>query len=95
MGTFWPGFTPRSSKARFWTRVGVVTTVSRLSPWPGRRSWFSAMAERSSSRVTLNDASLPGRPDSLFRIATEPTELQAKAFGLLGVDPDAYISVTG
>ena len=45
--------------------------------------------------LTLNDASLPGRPDSLFRIATEPTELQAKAFGLLGVDPDAYISVTG
>ena len=45
--------------------------------------------------LTLNDASLPGRPDSLFRIATEPTELQARAFGLLGVDPDAYISVTG
>ena len=45
--------------------------------------------------LTLNDASLPGRPESLFRIATEPTELQAKAFGLLGVDPDAYISVTG
>ena len=47
------------------------------------------------SRLPLNDASLPGRPDNLFRIATEPTELQARAFGLLGVDPDAYISVTG
>ncbi len=33
--------------------------------------------------LTLNDASLPGRPDSRFRIASEPTGLQAKAFGLL------------
>ena len=28
-----------------------MTTDSRLSPWPGSRSWFSAIPERSSSRV--------------------------------------------
>ena len=46
--------------------------------------------------LTLNHASLPGRPDSRFLLASEPTELQAKAFALLGMDPDrdAYISVT-
>ena len=51
MGTFWSGFTPSSWKARFWTGVGAVTTHSRVSSWPGRRTWFSAMPERSSSRV--------------------------------------------
>ncbi len=46
--------------------------------------------------LTLNHASLPGRPDSRFLLASEPTELQARAFELLGMDPDrdAYISVT-
>ena len=46
--------------------------------------------------LTLNHASLPGRPDSRFLLASEPTELQARAFDLLGMDPDrdAYISVT-
>ncbi len=39
--------------------------------------------------LTLNDASLPGRPDSRFRIASEPTGLQAKAFGL---DPDPALT---
>ncbi len=45
--------------------------------------------------LTLNHASLPGRSDSRFLLASEPTELQAKAFALLGMDPDrdAYISV--
>ena len=51
MGTSRSGLTPRSSKARFWTGVGDVTTDIRLSPWPGRRSWFSAMLERSSRSV--------------------------------------------
>ena len=46
--------------------------------------------------LTLNHASLPGRPDSRFLLASEPTELQKRAFELLGMDPDrdAYISVT-
>ncbi len=46
--------------------------------------------------LTLNHASIPGRPDSRFLLASEPTELQARAFALLGMDPDrdAYISVT-
>ncbi len=46
--------------------------------------------------LTLNYASLPGRSDSRFLLASEPTELQAKAFALLGMDPDrdAYISMT-
>ena len=46
--------------------------------------------------LTLNHVSLPGRSDSRFLLASEPTELQAKAFALLGMDPDrdAYISVT-
>ncbi len=42
--------------------------------------------------LTLDDASLPGRPDSRFRIAPEPTGLQAKAFGLLGVDRDSALA---
>ena len=46
--------------------------------------------------LTLGHASLPGRPDSRFLLASEPTELQARAFELLGMDPDrdAYINVT-
>ncbi len=46
--------------------------------------------------LTLNHVSLPGRSDSRFLLASEPTELQAKAFALLDMDPDrdAYISVT-
>ena len=46
--------------------------------------------------LTLNHASISGRPDSQFLLASEPTELQAGAFELLGMDPDrdAYISVT-
>ena len=46
--------------------------------------------------LTLNHVSLPGRSDSRFLLASEPTELQAKAFALLGMDPDrdAYISMT-
>ena len=46
--------------------------------------------------LMLNHASLPGQPDSRFLLASEPTELQARAFELLGMDPDrdAYISVT-
>ena len=47
--------------------------------------------------LTLNHASLlPGRPDSRLLLASEPTGLQARAFELLGMDPDqdAYISVT-
>ncbi len=42
--------------------------------------------------LTLNDASLPGPPDSRLRIASEPTGLQAKAFGLLGMDPDPALT---
>ena len=38
--------------------------------------------------LTLNHASLPGRPDSRFLLASEPTELQERAFELLGMDPD-------
>ena len=46
--------------------------------------------------LTLNQASLPARPDSRFLLASDPTVLQARAFELLGMDPnrDAYISVT-
>ena len=46
--------------------------------------------------LTLNHASLPERPDSRFLLASDPTALQARAFELLGMDPnqDAYISVT-
>ena len=46
--------------------------------------------------LTLHHASIPGLPDNRFLLASEPTELQAKAFELLGMDPDrdAYISVT-
>ena len=47
--------------------------------------------------LTLNDAVLPGRPGSRFTLAAEPTEIQARAFRLLGLDPDraAYISRPG
>ena len=47
--------------------------------------------------LTLNDAFLPGRPDSRFTLASEPTAIQARAFELLGLDPDraAYISRPG
>ena len=46
--------------------------------------------------LTLNHASLPGRPDSRFLLASDPTALQARAFELLDIEPnqDAYISVT-
>ena len=46
--------------------------------------------------LTLNHASLPGRPDGRFLLTSEPTELQARAFELRGMDPDrdAYISET-
>ena len=46
--------------------------------------------------LTLNHASLPGRPDNRFLLASEPTKLQARAFELLGMAPDrdAYINVT-
>ena len=45
--------------------------------------------------LTLSHASLPGRPDGRFLLASEPTELQARAFELRGMDPDrdAYMSV--
>ena len=47
-------------------------------------------------RLTLNHAFLPGRPDSRFMLASEPTKLQERAFELLGMDPDRddCISVT-
>ncbi len=38
--------------------------------------------------LTLNEAFLPERPDSHFLLASEPTELQARAFELLELDPD-------
>ena len=46
--------------------------------------------------LALNHASLPGRPDSKFALASDPTELQARACELLVMDPnrDAYIRVT-
>ncbi len=46
--------------------------------------------------LTLNHASLPGRPDSRFLLASEPTEFQERAFELLGMCPDRddCISVT-
>lgn len=46
--------------------------------------------------LTLNHASLPGRPDSRFLLASDPTALQARAVELLSMDSnlDAYISVT-
>ncbi len=46
--------------------------------------------------LTLKGTLLPGRPDSRFRPASEPTGLQAKAFGLLGtdLDRDVCMSVT-
>jgi len=46
--------------------------------------------------LTPDDAFLPGRPDSRFRPAPEPTGLQAKASGPPGMDPDRddCISVT-
>ena len=47
--------------------------------------------------LTLNDAFLPGRPDSRFTLASEPTAVQTRVFGLLGLDPDraAYICRPG
>ena len=47
--------------------------------------------------LTLNHASLPGRPDSRFLPAAEPAEIQRKAFELLGLDAgrDTCISVPG
>ena len=47
--------------------------------------------------LTLNDPSLPGRPGSRFRPAAEPTDTQARAFGLFGLDTDraAYINRSG
>ena len=37
--------------------------------------------------LTLNHASPPGRPDSRFVLASEPTELQRPTFGPLEIGP--------
>ena len=42
--------------------------------------------------LTLYHASLPGRPESQFLLASEPTELQARVFELLGMDPDRELT---
>ena len=39
--------------------------------------------------MTLNKVSLPGRPDSAFHTVAKPTPVQAKAFELLEVKPEA------
>ena len=45
--------------------------------------------------LTLNDVTLPGQPDTPFRLLAEPTELQRKAFDLLGFKPDVYSQPPG
>ena len=84
MGTLWSGFTPSSWKARFWTGVGAVTTDSRLSPWPGRRSWFSAMPERSSSRVRKLWTGSPSGVSFVSALAFALSETSAFSTGELG-----------
>ena len=37
--------------------------------------------------LTLNEADLPGQPGIRFMVATQPTELQTKAFALLDLPP--------
>ena len=37
--------------------------------------------------LTLNEVTLPGGPDHAFPLLATPTELQARAFGLLEIDP--------
>ena len=43
--------------------------------------------------VTLNEVTLPGHPDSAFPLVTKSTPLQAKAFGLLKIDPEAAVAI--
>ena len=47
--------------------------------------------------LTLNDAFLPGRPGSAFRMAARPTALQKRAFELLEIKPPGNVvsSMTG
>ncbi len=47
--------------------------------------------------LTLNDAFLPGRPGSAFRMASRPTALQKRAFELLEIKPPGNVAsaVTG
>ena len=45
--------------------------------------------------LTLNDVTLPDQPDTPFRLLAEPTELQRKAFDLLGFKPDVYSQPPG
>ena len=43
--------------------------------------------------VTLNEVTLPGHPDSAFPLVTKSTPLQAKAFALLKIDPQAAVAI--
>ena len=47
--------------------------------------------------LTLNDAFLPGRPGSAFRMTARPTAFQKRAFELLEIKPPGNVvsSMTG
>ena len=67
-----------------------------LSPSSTRRGFRFRSLLADLGTLTLNQACLPGRPDSRFLLVSKPTELQARAFNLLGMGPDrdAYASET-
>ena len=43
--------------------------------------------------LTLNEVTLPDSPDHAFPLLAQPTELQARAFELLEIDPAKYVAM--
>ncbi|MDE0306734.1 MAG: IS1634 family transposase, partial [Albidovulum sp.] len=43
--------------------------------------------------LTLNEVSLPGQPDSRFRMTAQPTKVQKEAFRLLGIDAEKDVCI--
>ncbi|MDE0114110.1 MAG: hypothetical protein OXN84_17715, partial [Albidovulum sp.] len=43
--------------------------------------------------LTLNEVSLPGQPDSSFRMTARPTKVQKEAFRLLGIDAEKDVCI--
>ena len=66
---------------------GCVFRLS-LSQSGARRGFRFRSLPAELGTLTLDQACLPARPDSRFLLASEPTELQARAFDLRGMDPN-------
>ena len=77
---------------RFWVHAAEFARGRAFWPSLGQSSTSRGIRFRSLlaglGTLMLNQVSLPGRPDSRFPLASEPTGLQARAFELRGMDPD-------